>query len=244
MKAFVQIHTDYMFYNENYFNAWRAFNWLGYEVIKFKQFEIPADLTRETPVFASVQQTKMIFQKLGIKHEEFPSYPESLEYCLGRKFGIDTTSNINKRVNEGEKLFVKPLDKNRKRFDGFVAEKDTDFIAFCGKDFNEKVYWSEVKNIVHEVRVFIHKNKVMDIRPYRGVPFTELDSYLSKNVILTAIKNLVNPPVAYCLDFGILDTRETLLVEATDAWAFGHYGLNFVDYGNMIIDRWNEIVNN
>ena len=61
-------------------------------------------------------------------------------------------------------------------------------------------------------------------------------------MVKNAINQFHNAPVAYCLDFGLTSKGDTALVEATDAWSFGHYGLDMLHFTNMVIDRWNEIV--
>ncbi len=248
MKAFVQVHTDSEFFNENYYTAWRAFEWFGYETIKFKQYQAPDNIAPETPVFASVQQTKMIFQKLGIKHEELESYPTCLDKWLYREIGIDTIANIRNDVCRGKSLFVKPLDKDRKKFDGQLMKTEKDLILLGGLEDNLSVFVSTPVDFKSEYRVFIHKGEILDVRKYRG----DFELPPSRNVLNNMIKRIQasssNPPAAYCIDVGVCVNERghdyTSLVEVTDAWSFGHYGLSMLDYGNMIIDRWNQIVNN
>jgi hypothetical protein len=244
MKAFVQIHTDGEFYNENYFNAWRAFEWMGYKTVRFKQFQSPDDITKETPVFASVQQTKMIFNQLGIKHDELVSYPRCLDKYLYRNVGIAPIHEIRQGVCKGESIFVKPLDKNRKKFDGHLLKTEKDLIYLGGLEDDLQVYISEPINFKSEYRAFILHNEILDVRKYQG----DFELVPSRNVINNMIRSLQGhdlAPKAYCLDLGVCVNKNghdyTALVEVTDAWAFGHYGLPFQDYGKMIIERWNEI---
>jgi hypothetical protein len=56
-----------------------------------------------------------------------------------------------------------------------------------------------------------------------------------------AIKAFQSGPRAYSLDFGVLRTGETCLVEVNDAYALGHYGLQSVLYARMIDARWEEL---
>ena len=52
--------------------------------------------------------------------------------------------------------------------------------------------------------------------------------------------------LTYGLDFGVLDTGETVLVECNDAYALGLYGkaLSSKDYMNMLKVRWDQISQN
>jgi hypothetical protein len=46
----------------------------------------------------------------------------------------------------------------------------------------------------------------------------------------------------YCLDFGILETGDTTLVEVNDGLALTNYGLSGEDYTNLLIARWLELM--
>lgn len=247
MKAFVQIHNDNDFYNENYFSAWRAFSWLGYEVTRFQAYkDLPDGITKETPVFASVQQTKIIFNQLGVKHKELESYPNCLKRWLYRDVGTSSIGEVKKAVCKGESIFVKPLDKNRKLFDGIYLSGEKDLILLGRLEDDLEVCISEYINFKSEYRAYILNDEILDVRKYRG----DFELAPSRNTIQNMIETLSgkNKIQAYCLDIGVCTNKNndnyTALVEVTDAWAFGPYGLNFVDFGKMIVARWNEICSN
>ena len=50
------------------------------------------------------------------------------------------------------------------------------------------------------------------------------------------------PPAAYSLDFGVLATGETALIEVNDSIALGAYGLAHNKYARMIEARWKELL--
>jgi hypothetical protein len=239
MRAFVQVHSDGDFFSANFFDAWRAFNWFGYEVIKFKPFEIEdIPIACDTPVFGSVATTKRAFRRLNVIHEELPSYPDALSPYLGRVPIILQVKDVWQQVCAGKKWFVKPLDCDRKRFDGRLLETELDLIHLVNLPDDLMVYCCKPVNFLSEFRVFVLANEVVDVRKYRGDWKQNINSF----IVESAIKDMVDPPKAYCLDFGVTDSGQTILVEVTDAWAFGHYGLDMTLFGNMILTRWEEIV--
>ncbi len=239
MKAFVQIQTDNQFANPNYFEAWRGFKYLGYDVETFYPHDFyRMNITKETPCFAGVDITKKIFNKLNINHKELESYPSCLDPFLNRNIYILSIGEIKQLIQSGESVFIKPQDKDRKLFEGIVIKelKDLDKVNFLIDPY--EVYCSDLINFLVEYRVFIHNGKILDSRKYRG----NFELNIDYNVVRNAMRSMKNAPVAYCLDFGLTDQGKTALVEVTDSWSMGHYGLDMLHFVNMIIDRWNEIV--
>lgn len=241
MKAFVQIHTDGEFYNENAYLAWRAFRHFGYDVIKFKTADLyKQEITKETPCYAGVETTKSIFNKLGVKHKELSSYPSELKNYFIRDIKIETVEYVRKTVCSGKKIFAKPLDIHRKLFDGTLFETENDLIRLGGLDDNWPVYTCHPVRFASEYRCFVYNKQILDVRKYKGdFIFTPSQTFL-----FNVIRSYENAPIAYCIDAGIIAefSAYTSIVEITDAWSFGHYGLNMVHFGRMLIDRWSEIV--
>jgi hypothetical protein len=243
MQAFVQIGEDGEFQKENALSAWRAFNHFGYEVVKYKHADIPRlPITRETPCYGSVKTSKAIFKKLKVEYTELPSYPASLNRFFRRNIYESTVGEVRQIVCAGGQIFAKPLDDHRKMFHGNVFKTERDLIAFGGVPDEWPLIAAEVvkHEIVSEYRVFILKGEVLDARKYRG----NYEYAPSSNVIKNMIALYKDAPIAFCLDVGVAINQHadyTFLIETTDAWAFGHYGLDFVHYGNMLVARWNEM---
>lgn len=240
--AFVQVDLDGYFSNENHYLAWRGLNYFDYNVQLFKSHEINRlDITKETPIFAGVDTFTNCLKKININilEKELWSYPKSLYKYLGRKIQILPMNDVRKSINQGNSLFIKPLDKDRKLFDGYLLKNTKDLEYFKNLFDFVLVYAFEPVNILSEYRVFIHKQKILDSRRYKG----DFKLNINYSIVENAIEDLENPPIAYCLDFGLTDDNKTILIEATDAWAFSPYGLDMIHFTNMIIDRWKEIVN-
>lgn len=49
-------------------------------------------------------------------------------------------------------------------------------------------------------------------------------------------------PAAYGIDFGVLSSGETALVEANDGYALGAYKIESAPYAELLFARWAELV--
>lgn len=238
MKTFVQTDRG-EFPKEMYLTyAYGAAKYFGYEIVKFE----PDDFTgmkKECPVFCGVNQFPLVLKHLGVDYMPLTSYPVKLESYLRRKIEIAPLVSVKARVANGETLFVKPRDSDRKYFNGQLISEwpNRDFQLFKALQSNLDVFCCEPVEFKVEYRVFIHRGKILDSRKYRG----DFRLNIDYEVVEAAIKDF-GGPVAYCLDFGLDSLGRTTLVEVTDANSLGHYGLDPIYFSNMIIDRWNQIV--
>lgn len=237
MKSFVQIDNG-EFSNPNMYNAWRGFGLLGYEVVKFDSGMIPRDITKETPVFSGVSTFQRILKNLKINKPQLESYPGILKKFLGRNTTVVQVDYIRKDIQKLGPVFVKPIDSDRKVFNGHVVKESADLRHTLFLPDFYPVLISEVKQFDVEYRVFVHKGKILDSRNYKG----DFRKNIDYNVVEQAVQIFTDAPVAYCLDFGLTDQNETLLVEVTDATSFGCYGLDSTHYGKMLVDRWEELM--
>ncbi|WP_371876095.1 ATP-grasp domain-containing protein [Pleionea sp. CnH1-48] len=84
-------------------------------------------------------------------------------------------------------------------------------------------------------------SEIRCIDHYDGEPNVEV----SRSVILSAIKELDKAKesyAGYAIDFGVLSTGETALVEMNDGFAVGAYEIGAKDYTDMVIARWEELL--
>ena len=238
MKAFVQTERG-EFPKEMYLSfAYGAAKYFGYEIVKFEPDNFDG-MSKESPVFCGAFQFPAILKHLGVNYSPLSSYPPKLAQYLNRKVEVAPLASVKERVISGEKLFIKPLDKDRKYFNGQLMNgwPKRDFQLFKAWQQNLDVFCCEPVEFKVEYRVFVHRGKILDSRKYRG----DFRLNIDYDVVERAIKDF-GGPVAYCLDFGLDSLGRTTLVEATDANSLGHYGLDPFYFANMIIDRWNEIV--
>lgn len=105
----------------------------------------------------------------------------------------------------------------------------------------EKLLCSEVVSWLSEYRVYVVHSEIRSIDHYDGNANIPLD--IEK--VHCAIKTLENAGefyAGYAIDFGVLDSGETALVEMNDGFAIGAYKINRKDYTDMILARWEELL--
>ena len=100
------------------------------------------------------------------------------------------------------------------------------------------VWLSETVDFVSEHRAFCMDGRIVDVRRYCG----DWSIAPDRKIVEDALSSWKSAPKAFALDFGATSDGKTLLVEANDATALGHYGLNTEAYSQMIEARWLELV--
>lgn len=61
---------------------------------------------------------------------------------------------------------------------------------------------------------------------------------------INKLNNSSDVYAGYAIDFGVLSTGETALVEMNDGFSVGAYGINQEDYTDMVMARWEELLKN
>lgn len=157
--------------------------------------------------------------------------------------------NIHKRIGLNgytlyDKFFVKPC--KLKLFNGFVYDPDkinefaTEQLKILSSYPEEPLWISNVVEFISEWRFYIQDNQILGYARYDERD--EETSLPDINLINEYIQRLdLKHP--YVLDFGILSTGETALVEYNDAWAIGLYyeSLSPKQYLSFLVKRWETI---
>ena len=92
-----------------------------------------------------------------------------------------------------------------------------------------------------EYRVYVIHEKVVAIDHYAGAT----DVPLSQETLASALRAYCTSglaPVAFAVDFGILESGETALVEANDGYALGAYHVEGGVYTDLLLTRWSELL--
>jgi hypothetical protein len=169
-------------------------------------------------------------------------YPLSLQKYYGRAITATTIAKLVAQAQQQEvgNVFIKPK-QNAKLFTGFVANSSSDILALEQYAGNTQLYCATVVEWVAEYRVFVLRGNVLGIAQYNGLPNMQLDVAVVKEVV-TAFENSDERTIAYALDFGVLASGATTLVEWNDAYALGAYNLNIDLYTEMLLARWEEMI--
>ena len=246
MNAFVKT-TNGKFPNPNFCYAWKGLTELQYNVICFEDSDLQdpsfwMSCNRSTPVFAGVIVFDEILEKLGVTYNKTDTYPEILRSYLNRHVEKTTLGEYRTLWDKDEDnrpvMFMKPI--KQKQFNGRVMNSILDWICVTKFPNNTEVYISEPVKFLTEYRIYIRDGRILLGRNYRGDWTKTIDVEVVKSAIETFTSEA---PCAYALDFGLTDDGKTSLVEFNDATSLGNYGLDAVNFADMITSRWVEICN-
>ncbi|BAY78800.1 hypothetical protein NIES25_52780 [Nostoc linckia NIES-25] len=181
-------------------------------------------------------------KQLGIPEPEPNDYPASLKNFMHRRTWTSTLEQLEIELSKGRyaPTFAKPATR-RKRFTGYVFESEYDLCQVYGVSRQEPLLCSEVVSWVSEYRIYVVHSQIRSIDHYDGNPNIVLD--IEK--VLCAIQALDNAGesiAGYAIDFGVLDSGETALVEMNDGFAIGAYKIDRKNYTDMILARWQELL--
>jgi len=220
--------------------ARRGFWTLGVEVQPFEWVDDIDNIKDLSPTVGIAGYIGDIHRALIVNNKKIPQnidYPDQLNYLLKRSMVRGTIGDVRKTVKS---VFVKP-ELEHKLFSGFMWNNDEISrrrIVTCDDDV--AVWISEPISFVSEFRTFILDNKILDCRKYKG----HWGYAPNISIVEGAVKNMIGHcPRAYCLDFGVTNSGETVLVEMNEGFAMGHYGLHPVQYARMLSARWHELFN-
>ena len=110
-----------------------------------------------------------------------------------------------------------------------VFSGPSDFYQFENTSKKTKVYCSEIVEWITEYRIYVIDDKIIDIKWYEGEKRP-----INLQVVKEAIK-LYSPVRGYGIDFGLLKTGETALIEFNDGYSLGNYGMWKKHYADLII---------
>jgi hypothetical protein len=221
--------------------ARRGFWTLGIETVPYEwvdDIDSFEDLSPSVGVAGYIGDIHRALNKLKVTIPQNIDYPDQLKHLLKRSVVRGTIGDVRKISYP---VFIKP-EIDHKLFTGFVwdaGEVSRRKIVTCP---DEVFVWiSEPINILTEYRTFILNDEILDCRHYKG----DWRFMPDHKVIEDAVSLMkTNRPRAYCLDFGVTDKGETLLIEMNDGFSIGHYGLPPVQYARMLSARWNELASN
>lgn len=169
-------------------------------------------------------------------------YPPSLFPYMQRRVWTSSLGVVEQSILDGRigPVFVKPADR-QKSFTGRIFESIYDLQGLGRTSRREKVWCSEVVTWASEYRVYLIGERIVSIAHYSGDSSIQLN-HLTLEAALNAFRSSGQAPSAYGIDFGVLSTGETALVEANDGYALGAYQISSADYTELIMTRWRELV--
>ena len=194
-------------------------------------------ITHRTPVIGSIPSVHGALRHIGIDPPIPNDYPDVLQQHLRRKIKRTTLAHLRHRLDSSP-IFVKPA-LALKKFIGRVVYDDRDLPFSPYVSEHTEVWFSEIVTWKTEYRIYVIQGKIVAANHYSGDPTWQVDF----EVVEAAIKAFEDQdaPSAYGIDFGVLESGETALVEVNDAYALGAYGISGEDYTRLVLTRWKEL---
>lgn len=198
-------------------------------------------LTKESFVAGQVTTMQSVLKQLGLAAPRIPSYPQALRPFLRRSITHSNLAEVLRSLQHGtwSPCFVKPR-YDSKRFTGFILNDLSDLYQVQGSSKTLEIVCSEICHFESEWRAFVLNGETLGLKLYRGYPEKSCDKPFM-NEAVRAFETSGLAPSAYALDFGVLSTGQTALVEWNDAYSLGAYGLDHESYGHLLFHRWEEL---
>ena len=169
---------------------------------------------------------------------EHAPYPDVLKPYLRRETGwVRRFQHLRRKP-----VFVKPAE-GWKRFTGRVIDhpEQTHEFRISG---NQPLWWSAPVQWLSEWRVYCASGEVLDVQRAAYTPGE--GPMIDMPLVEKALADFAaseGAPSGVALDFGVLSTGETALVEANDGFAFGAYGsVSGETMWRIWAARWPELV--
>lgn len=188
-------------------------------------------------VAGSVSFVRAALQSLGKQLPPQNPYPAELAPWLYRK--VWQVPRLGDVLTGGlGTVFVRPA-KRWKLFTGFVVDQPNPAHLY-GVSRHEPVWCSEVVTFVSEWRVYVVEGcaRFIGLSDHGG----NRDAKLDLDQVTAALGAFTSAPAAYAIDFGVLDSGETALIEVNDGFSVGAYdGIPAKDYWDMTATRWHQL---
>lgn len=229
--------------NEAFYKAWEGFRKRRFDVQLFDAAEI-ADgslpLRPDTLVAGGLRVVESAMQQIGISVPPADNVPNCLAKYRGRDIWRSTWGQLREQhdgKDPKKPLFVKPLHSN-KGFPSIALYNADDFESMAHLPDTHEVLVAEYVLFESEWRCFVCNGVVLEISHYLGEPFRYPDAKVMQN----AIRDFGSEaPAGYAIDFGVLVDGSTVLVEVNPGYSLGSYGLNAVEYSELLEARWIEL---
>ncbi|AGC48737.1 hypothetical protein MYSTI_07465 [Myxococcus stipitatus DSM 14675] len=198
-------------------------------------------LAPDTLVAGYVPTVLGALKQLGIEPPPTHDYPPSLAPYLHRRLWTSTVRQLTSHLLDvsSTPVFAKPQGR-RKRFTGHVFQSADDLLFLERASHTTPLICSDVVRWRSEYRVFVVHGDAVGIRHYAGDAEVALD-LPRVHEALQRLEAAGEATAGYAVDFGVLDTGETALVEWNDGFSLGAYGLEATSYTALTAARWCEL---
>ena len=210
-----------------------------YTIKRIQRRQLP--LTPRSFICGDMDCMHGAMKQLGIPIPAPVYFPQSLVGYLHREIWSDTVGGLRSRLEEDRRpVFAKPAGR-AKLFTGRVFAGQSDLYRLSTTSWREPVWCSEVVSWRSEYRVYVVGQDIIAVDHYGGDATVVLDRSVVAEAVIT-YRRSGEAPAAYGIDFGVLATGETALVECNDGYALDAYQIAAPLYGELLFERWRELV--
>jgi hypothetical protein len=190
-----------------------------YTLKRIHRRELP--LTRSSFIAGDMDAMHGAMKQLGIEVPAVNDYSACLLPFMHRKVWTSTLGAIEQMAWDfgHPPVFIKPAAR-RKDFTGFIVSASSDLYRLGNASRRQPVWCSDVVHWISEYRVYVVRDCIVGIDHYDGDPAQSLDLDVVTTA-LAAFRASGEAPSAYGIDFGVLSSGQTALVEANDGYALG-----------------------
>jgi hypothetical protein len=238
----VEHHSGYRLNHEDAIaKRWGLANGAAVDIAALSQLQRARVLTRDAGlVVGTIPFIRAALKQRKLEMPVINCYPECLKPYLCRHIDACQLHQAIHRAESGGSLFVKPSAR-LKRFTGFLLQDRRD-PQIAGVPMAEPVYASAKVDWLSEWRYYVANGNIQCVSHYSGDPSAIPDYKIAEAAVKTYSAE-DGAPSGYAIDFGVLTTGETALVEVNDGFGIGAYADTVTDaYMEMLIARWNQIV--
>ncbi|HEX4607142.1 MAG TPA: ATP-grasp domain-containing protein [Urbifossiella sp.] len=229
---------------DSFYRAWDGFRKRGVPCVLFEPPQLAAGtlpLARDTLVAGGVPVVEAALAALGVPVPPADNLPDSLAAYRGRKVWTTTWGDLRARYGRSgppAPLWVKARRRN-KAVPSIAVYDAADIGASGNLPDALEVLVSEYVTFVSEWRCFVCRGRVIDLCRYQGDVFAYPDPKVVKAAVAAHAKAA---PAGYGIDFGVLTDGRTVLVEVNEGYSLNPYGLESMEYAELLEARWLELV--
>ena len=211
-----------------------------YTIKKIQRRILP--LCQNTFIAGDMDAMHGAMKQLNIEIPSPNDYPECLVPYLHRRVWKDVLASVEHRIFSecGAPVFAKPSTR-RKSFTGRVFASPSDFMYLGGSSRRQEVWCSEVVSWIAEYRVYVVNDGIVAVDLYDGTSDAALDMRVVNDAV-RSYRESCQAPSAYGIDFGVLSSGQTALIEVNDGYSLGAYAIEAKSYTDLLMTRWHELL--
>lgn len=187
----------------------------------------------------SVEAVGIALQLMNVQVPMSNYYPDILKPFLHRNVWLGNKKEVIEMIDDGKSVFAKSV--GWKQLTGMVFSSSDVGEEFDSMSNDSALWLADPVCWLSEYRVYVIKGGIVATCFYGGD-----DSVSLKHDIISRAVELfyeAHRLASFAIDFGVIDTGETALVEVGDGWAMGAYkGISAKLYFDFVRARWDEMV--